>query len=175
MVLKLTPQEYSIHHHSVNVAFFAAIVGTIIDVGASEMEPLTLAALVHDIGKLRIDPEILDKPESLEEEEYEIIKRHTIQGCELLEQNGITDPAILKGVRYHHERLDGSGYPEGLKGKMIPKIARIIGMCDAFDALTTQRTFRKNYTSFEALMLMKKEMKTQFHEKLVDGFIHLHR
>ncbi len=175
LILKMIPNEYSTHNHSTDVAYFAAMIGSIMKMKNQELIDLTFTALLHDIGKLRIDDTILEKTSFLEEEEFESVKHHSQMGYEILKQNGIDNQTILKGVRHHHERLDGSGYPDGLKGKIIPKNARIIGVCDAFDALTTNRTFRANYTSFEALLLMKRQMHTQFDEKFVDIFIQLHR
>jgi HD-GYP domain-containing protein (c-di-GMP phosphodiesterase class II) len=174
-ILKFMPEEYTTYHHSTNVAFFSVIIGYKLKMNQQELLDLTYAGLVHDIGKIRIDSIILEKPSSLEDNEFELVKEHSQVGYNILEKNGIVNQMMLKGVKYHHERLDGSGYPDGLRGKMIPKSARIIGMCDTFDALTTKRTFRKSYTSFEALLLMKRDMHTQFDERLVDIFIQMLR
>lgn len=175
LALKTFPNVYSTHHHSIDVAYLAAIIGKMIRMNNQELFNLIFAALLHDVGKLRIDDTILEKTSFLEDDEFESVKLHAESGYEILKQNGIDNQTVLKGVRYHHERLDGSGYPDGLKGKVIPKSARIIAVCDVFDALTTNRTFRANYTSFEALLLMKREMNTQLDEKFVDMFIQLHR
>lgn len=175
IILKILPDTYSTHNHSTNVAYFATILGIMLKMDNEELIDLSFSALLHDIGKLRIDESILEKSSSLDDDEFESIKHHSQMGCEILEDNGIENQTILKGIRHHHERLDGSGYPDGLRGKLIPQNARIIGVCDVFDALTTNRTFRENYTSFEALLLMKREMHMQLDEKLVDMFIQLHR
>lgn len=175
MILKYMPEQYTTHNHSTNVAFFAAILAHKIKMNKKEIFDLTYAALMHDIGKIRIDSVILNKPSYLQEDEYELVKQHSLIGYEILEKNGVISQFILNGVKHHHERLDGTGYPNQLRGKVIPKAARIIGMCDVFDALTTKRTFRKNYTSFEALILMKRDMRTQFDEGLIDIFIQMLR
>jgi len=175
LILQMQPDEYSIHHHSTNVALFASIIGKKINMNRKELIELTYAGLVHDIGKKRIDNKLLQKPSHLEEHEFEIIKSHSIHGYEILKMNGISAQNILKGVKHHHEKLDGSGYPEGLRGKMIPQSARILSMCDVFDALTTKRSFRTGYTSFEALHMMKREMSSQFDERFIDIFIKMHR
>lgn len=175
IILKMLPDTYSTHNHSTNVAYFATILGIMLKMDNEELIDLSFSALLHDIGKLRIDESILEKASSLDDDEFESVKHHSQMGCEILEQNGIENQTILKGIRHHHERLDGSGYPDGLRGKLIPQNARIIGVCDVFDALTTNRTFRENYSSFEALLLMKREMHMQLDEKLVDMFIQLHR
>jgi len=173
--LKIIPKEYSTCYHSTNVAFFSAILGKAIDLTKEEIVDLALAGLLHDIGKIRIDSKILLKPGVLDPDEYEIMKNHCDYGFIILKNNGIENQKILNGVRYHHEKLDRTGYPQRLYGKLIPKFARIIGLCDVFDALTTKRTFRENYTSFEALLLIKREMNAQFDEQFTDAFIRLLR
>ena len=172
-VLRLMPDEYSTDHHSVNVAIFSIILGKSIGLKKEELLLLAYAALMHDIGKVRIDSMVLQKPSELDEEEYLLIQTHSNSGCEILQNNGLNNLKILDAIRYHHEKLDGKGYPEGLRGKRIPKFARIIGMCDVFDALTTRRTYRNNYSSYEALLLMKEQMAHQFDEHYSDTFIRL--
>lgn len=173
VVLYLTPNEYSSYHHSTNVAFFSAILGKATGLSKKDRVDVTYAALLHDIGKIKIDQEVLLKNTFLDNEEYEAVQRHSEFGLEILRANGIENQKILDGVHYHHEKLDGKGYPARLRGKRIPKAARIIGMCDAFDALTTNRTYRGNYSSYEALMLIKQEMGDQFDEYYTDTFIRL--
>lgn len=172
-VLRLMPDEYSTHHHSTNVAMFSIILGSAIGLRKSELIPLAYAALLHDIGKIRIDQELLLKPSTLDESEYALVQTHSEAGVEILQKNGMDNPKILEGVLYHHEKLDGKGYPAALHGKRIPRFARIIGMCDVFDALTTRRTYRINYSSYEALLLMKEQMEHQFDVHYSDTFIRL--
>lgn len=173
IVLPLMPHEYSTHHHSTNVAVFSIILAKTLGLPKADLLDVAYAGLLHDIGKIRIDRFILLKPASLEDDEYDLIKRHSEYGFEILQNNGITNRKILDGVRFHHEKLDGSGYPEKLRGIRIPKFARIIGMCDVFDALTTRRTYRSNYSTYEALMLIKQEMAEQFDVRYTDTFIRL--
>lgn len=172
-VLRLMPDEYSTHHHSTNVAMFSIILGSATGLRKSELIPLAYAALLHDIGKIRIDQELLLKPSALDENEYALVQTHSEAGFEILQKNGMDNSKILEGVLYHHEKLDGKGYPAALHGKRIPKFARIIGMCDVFDALTTRRTYRNNYSSYEALLLMKEQMEHQFDVHYSDTFIRL--
>lgn len=172
-LLQLMPDEYTTHHHSTNVAFFSVVLGKSIGLQKVELNQLAYAALLHDIGKIRIDQALLLKPSSLDESEFNLIQTHSEAGVEILQKNGIDNPKILDAVLYHHEKLNGQGYPKGLRGKRIPKFARIIGMCDVFDALTTRRTYRINYSSYEALLLMKQQMSHQFDELYSDTFIRL--
>lgn len=175
LLLKIIQEEYCTGYHSTNVAFFSAILGKAIHLSQEDILDLTFAGLLHDIGKIRIDKTIQLKPDVLTAEEYEIMKRHCDEGVSILQNNGIGNQKILNAVRYHHEKLDRSGYPQRLYGKLIPKFARIIGMCDVFDALTTKRTYRRNYTSFEALLTIKRDMSAQFDEEYTDTFIRLLR
>lgn len=175
ILLKIIPTEYTTHNHSTNVAFFAMILAKALDLSKEEIVDLGLTGLLHDIGKLRIDNQLLLKPSRLQEDEYETIKHHSEYGYSILKDNGVENQKILSGIHFHHERLDGSGYPKGLHEKLIPKYAKIIGICDAFDALTTKRTFRNYYTSYEALVVMKQEMATQFDNTYINTFIRLLR
>ncbi|MFY9142652.1 HD-GYP domain-containing protein [Sulfuricurvum sp.] len=175
VMLNRMPTDYTTHNHSTNVAFLSVILGKALGLTKEALVEIAFAGLMHDIGKIRIDKEMLLKPGPLDEDEYELVKGHSDAGYGILLDNGITNQKILYGVRFHHEKLDGSGYPQGLRGKMISVFARILGICDVFDALTTKRTFRTNYTSFEALLLMKKEMNSQLDESYIDAFIRLLR
>ena len=172
-VLRLIPHEYSTHHHSTNVAIFSIILAKSIGLSQQDLLDLAFVGLLHDIGNIRINKSILNKSSTLDDEEYILIQAHSEYGVEILQKNGIVNQKILDGVRYHHEKLDGKGYPGKLRGKRIPKFARIIGMCDVFDALTTRRTYRMSYTSYEALMLMRQEMEDQFDVYYSDTFIRL--
>lgn len=173
VLLKIIPDEYTTHHHSADVAFLAVILANAIHLSQEEIIDVGFAGLLHDIGKLRIDLNILLKPSKLKIDEYETVKNHSDFGCTILTDNGITNKKILNAVRFHHEKLDGSGYPQGLRGKLIPKYAKIVGMCDTFDALTTKRTFRNNYTSYEALLVMKQDMALELDKDYINKFIGL--
>ncbi|MGA9045191.1 HD-GYP domain-containing protein [Sulfuricurvum sp.] len=173
IILRIIPEAYTTHHHSTNVAIFSIILGRSTGLTKESLREVAYAGLLHDIGKMRIDQSLLLKPTYLETKEVERMQQHSNFGLEILQNNGIADPKILDAVHYHHEKLDGNGYPSRLRGKMIPKFARIIGMCDVFDALTTQRTFRSNYTSYEALIMIKQQMADQFDEYYTDTFIRL--
>ena len=108
---------------------------------AIELERIKVAGLLHDIGKIGIDDKILRKPGILTAEEFEEMKKHPVIGYNILEP--IKElKEINKGVKYHHEKWDGSGYPEGLKGEQIPLIARIIAVADTFDAMTSRRPYQ---------------------------------
>lgn len=173
--LKMMPDKYQIEYHSVNVCFLSIFLGQSLGFQRSELRRLAMAAVLHDIGKLQIDTELLDKNTTLDPDEFEKMRSHSKLSAEMASQNKIYDKQILDGILYHHEKLDGTGYPEGLSGDKIPRMAQIIGICDVFDALTTERTFRKKYSSFEALTLMRNEMSHHLNQEYIKKFIQLLR
>lgn len=131
---------------------------------------LRIAALLHDIGKIGVPEQILNKQESLNETEWASIKTHPLVGEGILSPIKDLNQVIL-GVKYHHERYDGEGYPQGLSGKKIPMIAAVISVADAYDAMTTERPYRKALTHDEAIAEIKKNSGVQFHPQVVNAFI----
>ena len=131
---------------------------------------LRIAALLHDIGKIGVPESILNKPTSLSEKEWEFIKKHPLIGVEIL--SPIKDlEEVAKAIKYHHERFDGKGYPEGLKGRKIPLISAIIAVADAYDAMTSDRPYRKALSPQEAKEEIKKNKGIQFHPQVVEAFL----
>ena len=127
--------------HSTRVAKYSAMIAARMGYTGEKLELLRYTALLHDIGKIGIPEEIINKPSKLTDEEYQIIKTHPVIGSNILKE--ITEiPDIAIGARWHHERYDGKGYPDGLTGTEIPEIARIIGVADAYDAMTSRRSYR---------------------------------
>ncbi len=140
-VADLEQKDQITRDHTIRTGEMAMRVGERFRMSAADMRNLGLAAMLHDVGKLRIPDEILKKPSRLTADEYEVIKLHTVYGEEML----AADPALSSAasiVRSHHERIDGGGYPDGLAGREIPLAARIIAVCDAFDAMTHDRQYR---------------------------------
>lgn len=140
--------------HCLLVAGAAAAWGIEAGLPAADQLNLTTAALLHDIGKAKIPSEILDKPDKLDERETAIIRRHPIIGHEyLLAQKGMS-PAVLHAVAHHHEMLDGSGYPSGLKGARIPTLTRVLTVCDIYGALIEHRPYKAPKPPAEAILLI---------------------
>lgn len=131
---------------------------------------LLLAAQLHDIGKLKVPEKILLKPNKLTEKEMEIMKKHTIWGFEKIKEMKMDD-MVANAVLHHHERYDGKGYPEGLKGNDIPYFARIITIADAYDVMINERVYKKALSVEEALKELKNNAGTQFDPMLVSLFI----
>jgi HD-GYP domain-containing protein (c-di-GMP phosphodiesterase class II) len=137
------------------------------------IQDLRIAALLHDIGKIGIPGSILNKTTPLNEEERAIIKNHPLIGANIIKQvDDFKD--VLLGVRHHHERYDGSGYPFGLKKNQIPLIASIISLADAFDAMTIDRPYQKALSVEEAIAEIKKNKGKQFSPCVVDAFLKIY-
>ncbi len=141
-----------------------------LNLSEEKMEILEYGSLLHDVGKIGIKEEILKKPGRLSEREYAHVKRHPIIGEEIIRSVEIFRPG-LPLIRNHHEHFDGRGYPDGLKGKEINIFARIIAVPDSFDAMTSDRPYRKARTVEEALREIKRVRGTQFDPQIVDVFI----
>ncbi len=136
---------------------------------------MELAALLHDVGKIGVPDAILNKPDKLSAEEYAEVKRHPVHGAAILsniQNRKVHD--LLPGVKHHHERWDGSGYPEGLEGEAIPLAARIVAVADFLDATTSDRTYRPASPLAEAVELAKGLSGHAFDPAIVDALVILH-
>ena len=147
--------------HSRRVAVYAAQIAEKLGFSKEDVRNVRIIALLHDIGKIGVPDSVLNKPGRLTDEEFELMKKHSVIGSEILKDiDMITGIAI--GARFHHERFDGRGYPEGLKGEDIPYIARIIAVADAYDAMTSNRVYRKHLTPEQVMTELEKGEGTQF-------------
>ncbi|WP_062199544.1 HD-GYP domain-containing protein [Massilibacterium senegalense] len=156
--------------HSLNVTIYALAVANELNFLKREVEMIGLGALLHDIGKIGTSIEILGKPGRLTKEEFDEIKKHSTRGYELL-RGVYTIPFTVAHCAFqHHERLDGTGYPRQLKGGEIHDFAKIIAICDVFDAVTTNRSYRKAMLPHEALEILYAGCGTQFETKFVEVF-----
>ena len=167
------------HGHTQRVTEYAvAIARQMVLNGSAEfseefIDNLYVAGMLHDIGKIGVPEAVLNKAGALTEEEYNVVKRHPLHGVEILSPLSELRQS-LDGVKYHHERYDGKGYPFGLKGDTIPIVAAIISVADAFDAMITDRPYRKGKTKDQAIGEMKRNMGTQFHPLPVQALIELY-
>ena len=146
-------------------------VGDALGLEAAERRQLEFAALLHDIGKLRVPREILDKDGGLTEEEWAIVRRHPVEGERMLERAGGMLAEIAPAVRAHHERWDGRGYPDGLRATEIPLAARIICACDAFNAMTTDRSYRPGMSPADARAELLRCAGTHFDPTVVNALL----
>lgn len=147
--------------HSRRVAEYSTKIAERLGFSKEEVHNIRIVALLHDIGKIGVPDSVLKKPGKLTDEEFALMKQHTIVGSDILKDIDMI-PGVDIGTRYHHERYDGRGYPEGLKGEEIPYIARIIAVADSFDAMTSNRVYRKHLTYEQVLSELKKGEGTQF-------------
>jgi HD-GYP domain-containing protein (c-di-GMP phosphodiesterase class II) len=163
-----TQDRYTIGH-SRRVARNAALVASGMGLSDHEVATVRAAATVHDIGKLDVPREILNKPGKLTAEEFEVVKHHAADGAELVACLG--DPELTTIVRHHHERVDGTGYPDGLAGDEIPIGARILAVADTFDAIVSPRPYRRAATHKRAIDVLHEESGTHFDPDVVKAFL----
>ena len=159
--------------HSVNVAILSAMLGLLCHYSKQDLSLLTLGALLHDLGKVSIDTDILTKPKRLTKTEFDIIKNHPLTGSAKIHEMGprLPSPSILAAIAsQHHEHIDGTGYPRGITGNKIHKFAKIVAIADVYDALTSERPYKKAYTPSIAFNIMTNVNKGQFDPELLKLF-----
>jgi putative nucleotidyltransferase with HDIG domain len=159
--------------HSQRVTRHAERIARAMGLSGTDVAKVRTAAALHDVGKLHTPREILNKPGRLTEEEFEVIRRHPGDGAAMA--TGLGDPMIIAMIRHHHERLDGKGYPDGLAGEQIPLGARIIAVADTFDAITSDRAYRRASSHKRALDVLAREAGTQLDADAVAGFVGYYR
>lgn len=141
--------------HSINVALLSTLIGKWMKYEKNLQDSLMLAGLLHDIGKMRIDKRILNKPDKLTDDEFEEIKQHPIYSYELLQDNKDIPLDVKVGILMHHERMDGSGYPYGVYNENINDIAKVLAIADTYDAMISERPYQKKRSPFEVMQLMQ--------------------
>ena len=162
--------EYT-YHHSLSVAVLSIAIGQSIGLHEDEIRQLGRCAMLHDIGKMFVPAYIINKPQKLSDEEFEIAKKHSLYSYECLEKWGIGDKALWHGALCHHEKIDGSGYPMRLKGDKIPLCGRIISVADVYDAVTSYRSYRSPMPPAEAIELIMGQAGTAFDYEIVQAFV----
>jgi len=158
--------------HSSRVAKYTKMLAEELGYDEDTVEKYYNIALMHDIGKIAIPDSVLNKPGKLTDEEYGIIKSHTQRGYDVLKSISLM-PEIVVGAEAHHERPDGNGYPNGLKGDEIPRVAQIIAVADTFDAMYSDRPYRKRMNFDKAVSIIKDAAGTQLTSDVVDAFVRL--
>ncbi|MCB2190535.1 MAG: HD-GYP domain-containing protein [Deltaproteobacteria bacterium] len=157
--------------HSERVACNAAILGMRLDMDDQDLQQLYWSGLLHDLGKLGVPEHILHKPGKLDPEELENVRQHSGIGDEILSRISPLFYSISDGVRHHHEKWDGTGYPDGLQEDQIPFYARVLAVCDVFDALTSERTYRGPLAPKEAANIIRKGAGTHMDPEVVEQFL----
>lgn len=161
-----THDDYTFQH-SVNVCVLAIVLGIKAGLNGVELRELAKGAMLHDIGKMHIPFEILTKDSLLTDEEYEIVKRHTNEGFSFLLNDSNVSPKIAIVAYQHHERFDGTGYPDGIGGEQMHLYSKIVALIDTYDALTSDRVYRKRYNNDKALTIIYEESEGKFEPKLL--------
>ncbi len=154
--------------HVRRVVCYSLLLGAELGLGLGDLKDLWLAATLHDIGKIGVPDRILGKPAPLDADEAEVMRRHTTDGASIVAH--LSSPHVLPGVRSHHERVDGGGYPDGLEGDQIPLAPRIIAVADTFDAMTTSRPYRQGLSGERAAAEIESAAGTQFCPRVVAAF-----
>jgi HD-GYP domain-containing protein (c-di-GMP phosphodiesterase class II) len=156
--------------HTQRVTLYSQVIARYLQLKPLERKWLKIASVLHDIGKIGVEDDILKKPERLSPEEFNMIKRHSDMGAEILEHIRQLRE-IVPGVRYHHEQVNGKGYPDGLRGEQIPLLAKIVAVADTYDAMTTDRPYRKAMEKETAIEELKRCSGTQLDQMVVEAFI----
>jgi putative nucleotidyltransferase with HDIG domain len=169
-ITRIREKEAYLLEHSINVSVLMTIFAKHLHIDREIIHELATGALLHDIGKIKIEDEILNKPEKFTDSEFDEMKNHARYSKEILEEAGLSGIAV-EIAGYHHERLDGNGYPYGLKGDEISQYVRMISIVDVYDALTAKRVYKNDMTPIKAFKILKKDTPACFDEVLLNKFI----
>ncbi|GGC59359.1 phosphodiesterase [Marinobacter halophilus] len=170
---RVRDQDAYTAEHCVRVGILAIAFGRYLGLADEQLETIGLCGMLHDVGKMRVSSAILNKPGALDDEEWRIMRQHPHLGFELLDSEHQLEPEIGQAALSHHERLDGKGYPAGLKADSIDHFTRIISIIDAYDAMTSDRVYRKGMPASNALSVLYKNSGPQFDAELVEVFIRM--
>lgn len=172
--MRVAPLDYQTYTHSVNVFVYSVqFIRRLNLIDLHTLHDFALGTLLHDLGKSRIPQSILQKPGKLTEDEWKVIKKHPRWGCELLLKHGLANEMVLDITMYHHEKLNGSGYPEALQNGEIKPYVKAVTLCDIFDALTTRRPYKEAISTFEALRIMKQEVPAMLDPDMFKIFVEM--
>jgi len=169
-VTALEVRDLYTRKHSTRVAKYGHMIARQMGCTEEELDIISFAGSLHDIGKIGIRDDILLKPGRLTDEEYEKIKEHPVIGADIISKLGLWDQE-MKIIRHHHERFDGKGYPDGIKEDEIPKLARILCVADSFDAMASDRAYRKKMEKSKVIDIIKENSGTQFDPEAVKAFL----
>ncbi len=170
-ILDLKRQEDYLYQHAINVAAYSILIGQSMQYHQMKLFDLTLSALLHDFGMQLVDQEILDKPGELDESEYEEVKKHTYLGFQHLSRKCFLKGIVSAVALQHHERYDGSGYPNGISGDDTHEYSRIIAMCDFFDAYTSDRPHRQLHSIEDAVGYLMAQSGDEFDPNVIKHFM----
>lgn len=170
---QIKKQDSYTAEHSLRVGILSIAFGRFIGLKEHELETLGLCGMLHDIGKTKIPDDILNKPGRLTRIEYDIMKQHAIYGKELLDQQNGVNKLIKDTAHFHHERIDGKGYPEELSAAYLHQFVRMVSIVDVYDAITSTRQYKEGSPAFDALKILYAERNKHFDSELVEAFIRM--
>lgn len=165
-----TYDDYTFQH-STNVCAMSALMGVALNYSADKLKTLAMGALLHDLGKMTIPKELLNKPSKLTEEEMQCMQSHSEMGFEILRKKNIISTLVAHIALSHHEKFDGSGYPRGIAGTEIHEFARIVSICDVYDALISDRPYRRGMNPSQAYEILLSESGTRFDPAILKVFL----
>lgn len=159
------------YNHSMMVGLISTLIGVRLGLTEHRLTELSVCGLMHDLGKVDIPVEIINKPAKLSDEEFDIIRMHPTNAIRRLRGKRNCTPFVLQGIASHHEKYDGTGYPDGLAGERIPLYGRVLALADVFDALTSKRSYRDSWTPEQAIEYMMGLANTHFDYSLLNAFL----
>jgi putative nucleotidyltransferase with HDIG domain len=168
---RMKQQDTYTYQHSVGASIWAVALGRQLGLPKPDLRSLAVGGLLFDIGKLRVDPELLAATRTLTDEEFAQVRRHVDSGVDMVRNSGLMNKDVIDMVAHHHERYDGSGYPAGLSGDKIPVFARIAAIVDCYDAITSHRTYARAIPPSAAIKKLYEWRDIDFQAELVEEFI----
>jgi putative nucleotidyltransferase with HDIG domain len=170
---QIKQQDEYTSEHCLRVGILAIAFGQFLGLTSAELELLGLCGMLHDVGKVKVPDDILNKPGRLSRIEFDIMKEHTTLGKNILSEQKGVHKLIIETAHYHHERIDGKGYPESLNASYIHKFIRMISIIDAYDAITSARPYKDGSPAFDALKILFSERDMHFDKELTEAFIRM--
>lgn len=168
---RLKQQDQYTYQHSLGASIWAVALGRQLGLPRSDLRSLAIGGLLFDVGKLRVDPELLNTDRQLTSEEFTELRNHVVYGAEMIGATGLMNTDVIAMVTHHHERHNGSGYPRGLRGDEIPIFARIAAIVDCYDAITSHRAYARAMSPSTAIKMLYDAKDTDFQAELVEEFI----
>lgn len=168
---RLKQQDHYTYQHSLGASIWAVALGRQLGLPRSDLRSLAIGGLLFDLGKLRVDPELLQANRSLTDAEFERVRGHVALGVEMVRESGLMNQDVMDMIAHHHERHNGSGYPQGLAGDQIPVFARIAAIVDCYDAITSHRSYARATSPSAAIKMLYDWRDVDFQAELVEEFI----
>ena len=168
---RMKQEDQYTYQHSLGASIWAVALGRQLGLPKSDLRSLAIGGLLFDVGKLAVDPELLNAERALSDEEFQLLRSHVEKGVEMIKETGLMNSDVLDMVAHHHERHDGSGYPQGLKGDEIPVFARIAAIVDCYDAITSHRSYARAIPPSTAIKMLYEWKDVDFQAELVEEFI----